>query len=143
MPDGDLFLEVYDLLVRYAESIDRRDLDGIGSCFTPDAMATYAGNLIDGGRGAIVEYLADQLTASAGSTHAVGNVHFDKTTDGELAVESIVTATHVLPEGNGALIRSRGLRYSDVVVRGEAGLQIKRRVHRALWSADAKGEAWL
>jgi len=141
MPEGDIFAEVYDLLVRYAESIDRRDLEGVGACFAPDARATYAGTEVEGGRQAIVDYLADQLTASAASTHAVGNVQFTKTGDGELAVESIVTATHVVPEGDRALIRTRGLRYSDTVVREGTGLLIKQRVHRALWSTEMKGEA--
>jgi 3-phenylpropionate/cinnamic acid dioxygenase small subunit len=143
MPEGQLFAEVYDLLVRYAESIDRRDLDAVGSCFASDASAIYAGNLVEGGRQAIVDYLTDQLTASAASTHAVGNIQFTETGNGELAVESIVTATHVVPEGDRALIRTRGLRYSDTVVREGAGLLIKQRVHRALWSTEMNGEAWL
>ncbi|GAF49523.1 nuclear transport factor 2 family protein [Rhodococcus wratislaviensis] len=143
MPEGKLFAEVYELLVRYAVAIDRRDLDGVRSCFAPDAHATYAGNEVEGGRQAIVDFLAEQLTASAASTHAVHNVQFTETGTGDLAVESTITATHIVPNDNGALIRTRGLRYSDTVVRAATGLLIKQRVHRPLWSTETKGEAWL
>jgi hypothetical protein len=132
-------LAIYDVLVAYAEAIDRRDLPAVAQCFTSDARARYAGTDVGPGREAIVGYLSGHLTSIA-STHIVGNVRITVSSDTSASSESLIRATHVVGQGDRTRLQIRCLRYSDVLVRDGEQWQIARRIHRPLWATEVDGE---
>lgn len=121
---------IYEVLIRYAEGIDRHDFAAVASCFTLAARAEYAGTAIGPGVEAIIEFLRRALTSEA-STHLVGNVRID--IDGDTAsAESSVVAYHV--EHHRMLIR--GLRYVDRLERQGQEWRIADRRHVPVWTTE-------
>ena len=121
---------VYDVLVRYAHAIDRRDFDAAGDCFAEDARATYAGRELPASRAAIVSFLRESVTSEA-STHMVGGVRIH-VEDDRARSEQTAFAVH-LERGT---VRLRGLRYLDRLQRREGAWQIVERVHEPVWTAE-------
>jgi hypothetical protein len=107
---------VYDVLVRYAHAIDRRDFEAAGECFAEDARATYAGRQLPPFRSAIVRFLRESVTSEA-STHS----------------EQTALAVHL----EGDRVRLRGLRYLDRLERRDGAWRIVDRVHEPVWTAEA------
>ena len=66
--------QINDVLVRYAEGLDRRDLDAVRSCFAPDVRAEYGGVVLDPGVDALIEHVSI-VSTFVGSMHLLGNVH--------------------------------------------------------------------
>lgn len=131
--------EIYSLLVDYADALDKRQLDRVGDCFAADASARYSGMDVGPGRDVIVAFLAQHLTSLA-STHFVGNVQIDLTSDTEARTDSFVLATHVVEDGRETVLQHRGLRYLDHVVRSEDGhWRIGRREHVPVWAGRISG----
>ena len=68
-------LAVQDVMIRYATSCDRRDMDEYGACFTEDSVITgfggTGGDIL--GRQAWVDYVAKALTRFTGTQHLLGN----------------------------------------------------------------------
>jgi SnoaL-like domain len=122
---------VYDVLVRYAHAIDRRDFEAAGECFAEDARATYAGRQLPPFRSAIVRFLRESVTSEA-STHMVGGVRISVAGD---AAHSEQTALAVHLEGD--RVRLRGLRYLDRLERRDGAWRIVDRVHEPVWTAEA------
>ena len=123
---------VYEVLVRYASAVDRRDWDAVGQCFAADARATYAGNLVGPGRAAIVDFVRG-ATDSIASTHLVGGVTIEVEGD-RASTDQTALACHHLPGGK---VRFRGLRYIDRLARRDGAWQIVERVHQPAWTAEA------
>ena len=123
---------IYEVLVRYADGIDRQDFGIVASCFAEDAHAVYAGNEAGGGRDAIVAYLQRAHTASA-STHLVGGVRIE--VDGEQAQAGSTVVAFLVKEGR---VRIRGLNYVDRLVRRGGEWLIAERVHSVGWMAEAE-----
>lgn len=121
---------VYDVLVRYAHAIDRRDFDAAGECFAEDARATYAGRELPASRAAIVRFLRGSVTSEA-STHMVGGVRISVEGDRGRS-EQTAFAVHL----EGGRVRLRGLRYLDVLERRAGAWQIVERVHEPVWTAE-------
>jgi uncharacterized protein (TIGR02246 family) len=126
--------EIQEVIVRYAHAIDTRDFDAVAACFAREAEATYGGVRAPPGRDAIAAWLEENLTALA-STHLLGTPLIEL--EGEHA-QAVTPAIAVLLErsGEAAVLRTRGLRYSDVLEHGDEGWRIIRRVHEALWEAQ-------
>lgn len=122
---------IYEVLVRYADGIDRHDFVGVGSCFAEEAHAVYGGNDAGGSRDAIVAYLRRAHTAAA-STHLVGGVRID--VDGDRAEAESTVVAFLVDDG---MLRIRGLRYADRFVRRGDEWLIADRVHSAAWMAQA------
>lgn len=124
------------LIERYYFAIDAKDRERMGSCFTEDALVVYhTGEPHEvrlEGRAALLSYLEKGTAWNGVSIHALSSsvvqVQGDTATAGSFAIAHLVVAGKVLV---------RGLRYDDQVVRGEAGWQIRRRDHRAMWQYDA------
>ena len=137
MVDRD-FAEAYELLVRYAVSIDDRDLAEVGRCFATDATANYAGIEAPPGRDGIVAFLGRALTSIV-SSHVVGNVQVSRNKSDELLVRSSITATHVYEADGSTTVIHRGLVYLDELGRDSDGvLLISRRVHKPVWTIEGE-----
>ncbi len=118
---------IRDVLLRYARGVDRRDIELVASCFTPDAG--YEGSLA---RGTIVDALAALRVAFERYTrtlHFLGNQVIEL--DGETArSETYCLAHHVLPDGG---LRVVAVRYLDELSRDDRGWRIRRRVAQREW----------
>ena len=125
---------IQDVITLYCNAVDRRDFDGVASCFTDDATAVYGGVTIEPGGDGVVRFLK-QLRPLDGDrhvgTHLLGNLLITLRGD-EADAESYVIAYSV-PADPAAPVRMRGLRYRDRLVRLPAGWKIAGRVHSADW----------
>ena len=121
---------VYDVLVRYAHAIDRRDFAAAGECFAEDARAMYAGRQLPASRDAIVRFLRENTTSEA-STHMVGGVRISAEGD-RMRSEQTAFAVHI----DKGRVRLRGLRYLDLLERRDGAWQIVERVHEPVWTAE-------
>jgi ketosteroid isomerase-like protein len=112
---------IQDVLLRYAQGVDRRDLAQVASCFTPDAA--YAGALGTGSIGDALAQLAAVLPKYVRTLHFLGNHSI--TIAGDTArSETYALAHHLLPDGRQRVV---AIRYLDDLVRGPDGWQIARR----------------
>ena len=120
-------LAIRDLLYRYAHGIDRRDLDVVRSCFTPDCR--YQGTLARGTVADMLAALSAALTRYQRTLHFMGEPRV--TLAGDVAhSETPALAYHVLREPAGAL-RVVAVRYMDTLGRQDGCWRITaRRVER-------------
>ena len=130
--------DITSALMRYAQAIDRGDLEAASRCFADDATASYEGNDVGPGRDTILAYFkggarslpSDKRTIS--SMHFIGNVLIEL--DGDVAhVESYMLAHLFRGTDTPNEMLIRGLRYLDLFVRTQDGWQIQHRVHTADW----------
>lgn len=125
---------IAELLSRYAQGCDRRDLDAVGGCFTEDAQAEYSGKRLPRGVAHIVAHMAP-LAQLPASQHLVGSVSVE--IDGDAATASSYTTAHLVRAvDDGHVVIHRGLHYADKLVRTPAGWRISERIHRVLWSTS-------
>jgi hypothetical protein len=124
-------LEIQDLLARYADAIDRRELDRLDALFTDDAVIDYTE--FGGPRGdlsTIKAFLAGALALHATHQHLVGSIVIDLHGD-EADVRSICHNPMLLAPGPGTGEHGRryfcGLWYRDTLVRTPAGWRIRER----------------
>ena len=121
---------VRELAHRYAVAVDRKDLDAVARCFTPDCA--YEGAL---GRGTIADALralADAFARYERTMHLVGTQTI--ALDGDRAsMETYCVAHHVLPGGRQLTV---GVRYLDEVQRTADGWRIARRTATREWTRD-------
>jgi hypothetical protein len=121
-------LEILDLLARYSDAIDRRDLDALDAFFTADAVVDYTE--FGGPRGSLPEikaFLAGVLPLHAGHYHLVGSTIIDL--DGDRAVvRSICHNPMILDDpAGGRRLYLCGLWYRDHMVRAGTGWRISER----------------
>lgn len=97
------------LLVRYARGVDRRDFELAGTCFAPDAFASYPGSWEGTGREQIVEFLhiAKQYESTM---HFIGNQTVEINGD-KANAETYAIAYH--RRAGGAQDFTIGVRYLD------------------------------
>lgn len=134
-PLGDA-TQIGAVIARYARTIDERNLDGILSCFTPDAnLALDAGNVTAVGHaeiratyeGAFAD--SERLRPPAASTHLMGTPELSGHDDGGVAAITTAVAFLSAPDG----FYTRGLTYIDRFVRyGDEWLIADRR-HECHW----------
>lgn len=121
---------IQDVLLRYARGVDRRDLDLVASCFTPDA--TYEGALA---RGTIADALArlrDRMARYDSTMHFIGNQLIE--IRGDLAnSETYAIAYHRLTEAGEVKLFTVGVRYLDELTRDAGVWRIRRRVVKTEW----------
>ena len=123
-------LEVGDRVLAYARAVDRKRLDQVAECFTPDCA--YEGAL---GTGTITDALA---TLAGAFERYTTTMHFmgtqNVTCDGDTArTVTYCIAYHVRHDGRHL---TAGVRYCDDLVRTTDGWRIARRVVRTDWSRD-------
>ena len=140
MTDRD---DILDLVARYAHTVDDRDVDGILACFAPDGRIDFEGGASsgvghDGIRAAFeAAFARPELARPATSTHLMANTLL--TVDGDRAHAETHGVAYLASPATGT-VTTRGLRYSDDLVRGDDGWRITHRVHRSTWQTDAPGE---
>ena len=111
-------LAVQDVMIRYATSCDRRDMEEYGACFTEDAVITGfggAGGDIHG-RQAWVDFVAKALTRFSATQHFLGNQRV--WLDGDSAkLQTSVQATHFLADRPGTTLTLFATYHDDLVKR--------------------------
>ena len=134
--------DITQLLYRYADSMDRRDIDGVLRCFTDDAETSWHdGAVRANGAAEIRRFLENAfsdevLGAARPSSHLMANVLIDL--DGDRA--RVETTALACVTNNPGLVTLRGLHYSDVCEHHADGWQIRARNHRADWEFSAPGQ---
>ncbi len=117
-----------DLVIRYANAIDRGDFDGLDDVFLADAYIDYrAMGGIDGPYPKVKAWLPQALGAFPGYMHLVGN--FDFRIDGDTASGRVACFNPMVvpnPEG-GSDTMFLGLWYIDEYRRTADGWRISRR----------------
>ena len=112
-------LAVQDVMIKYATSCDRRDMEEYGSCFAEDALITGFGASDFHGRKAWVEYVDKALTRFTGTQHMLGNQRV--TLNGDTAkLQTSVQATHFLADRPGTTLTLFATYYDDLVKRDGA-----------------------
>jgi hypothetical protein len=126
---------ITDVLIRYAEGLDRRDLDAVRSCFAPGVRAEYAGVVLKPGVDALIEHVS-VVSTFVGSMHLLGNVVIEL--DGDTARSTCRCVAYVLRDSpDGVRLFMRGLTYEDRWGRLDGALLITERRHVPEWSVEA------
>ena len=119
--------DVGQIMIRYATSVDQRDMERYGSCFADDAEITGFGGEAIQGRQAWVDFVDGALSNFAGTHHQITNQ--EVTLDGDSAqLRSYVQATHELANDDEHLLILYAI-YDDRLVRTADGWKI---THHAL-----------
>lgn len=129
-----------DVILRYAQGLDRRRFDLVRACFTPDAQAVYSGVALEPGVEHIVAHVSRIANTSA-TTHFMGPslIELDPATPDQADVLTPAIVYIALPENGVEVVRTRGLRYQDRFVRQGGTWLISRRVHTADWMYESPG----
>lgn len=135
-------LALQDLVIAYANAIDRRDFDALDHVFTADAYIDYrAMGGIDGPYPTVKAWLPEALGHFPGYMHLTGNAAF--TIDGETARGRVACFNPMvvpLPEGGHDTL-FLGLWYVDDYRRTADGWRISRRSEEK--SYDFNVPAWM
>lgn len=130
----DDYIAILNLASRYARALDTCDWDGLGACFTQDAIlefASYPPPLE--GRPAIVKFMRVGRERFDVTQHVVGSpsAHIS----GDTATASFyVLAQHVAERDGTTRQCLVGVDYTDELSRTPAGWQLAHRRVRRLWS---------
>jgi ketosteroid isomerase-like protein len=116
--------DIAQVIVRYATSVDQRDLERYATCFTPDVeVHGFSGGAFTD-RDVYVKWVAEALSRFAGTHHQITNQEI--TVDGDTAhMRSYVQATHVMADDPDSLLILWAI-YDDRLVRGDDGWVITR-----------------
>jgi hypothetical protein len=127
-------LEIQQLMVDYANALDRRDYDRLDRIFTPDAYIDYRKlGGVDGRYPQIKDWLKTALGYFPHYYHFVGN--FDIAVDGDRARARTACFNPMdtpLPAG-GRQVMFLGLYYVDQLVRTPQGWRIAERVEEGCY----------
>lgn len=117
-------LAIADVIIRYATSVDQRDLQRYATCFVEDIVVTgFSGGEMRG-LGPYVEWVGEALSRFSHTHHQVGN--HEITVNGDQAhMRTYITATHVLASDPSTLLILWGI-YDDQLVRTRDGWKITR-----------------
>jgi hypothetical protein len=122
---------------RYFYAIDAKDRPALESCFSGAVEVRYhvgtEGEFRLAGIDAVVSYLFDNMRDYVCRTHAMANCHV-VVLDGEASAVTHATAS----VWKGSRIYTRGLRYTDNLVRDRGEWRISRRLHQPLWQHEAE-----
>ena len=121
---------IHDVLLRYARSVDRRDLDLVASCFVPGAA--YDGALGQGTVETALARLRDTLPRYASTMHFIGNHLIDL--NGDSASSETYAVAYHQPIGDKEPLLVVGVRYLDDFTRTNDGWRICRRVVKTEWT---------
>lgn len=117
--------DTYDIgqvMIRYATSVDRRDLERYATCFTPDVVVTGFGDIEFDDRDTYVEWVGRALARYRATHHQITNQEVE--VDGDRAhLRSHIQATHENADDPDELIVLWGI-YDDRLIRTDTGWQI-------------------
>lgn len=115
-------LAVGDVMIKYATSVDARDLQRYATCFTEDVVVTGFGDSEMRDRGPYVEWVGQALERFTRTQHLLGNQ--EVTINGDSAhLRTYVQATHVLAADESKLVILWGI-YDDKLIRTPEGWKI-------------------
>lgn len=124
---------IQDLLARYARAVDRRDLETVISCFTPDAA--YSGSLGQGTIQNALVALRDRMERYESTMHLLGNQFIE--IDGDRArSETYAIAHHRINNDGDRRSLAVGVRYEDDLIRRDGRWLICARVVHMEWERD-------
>jgi hypothetical protein len=132
--------DILDTVTRYFTAIDRRDFELLRRVFTVDVDAVFEGTQVAGGIDRLLAFVTGTSDVRLPvpvidlqlSMHFIGN-HV-ATVDGDIAHAETYALAHLVDRPRGEpRMRTRGLRYVDELVRGDAGWRIRRREHLCDW----------
>lgn len=123
---------IEDTLMRYARGVDNQNLDLVASCFTADVQAIYNGVVLEPGVDAILQS-ARVASQYAATTHFIGNVSIDVQGDEAIVESYVIVAMAQEPRDAKSLLKVRGARNKDRLVRHGDKWLIRRRVLEVLW----------
>jgi len=121
---------IQELLARYAQAVDRRDLAAVEACFTPDAR--YRGSLGEGGIRLVLEALEERMSRYSSTMHLLGSqtvaLHGDSARS-----EAYAIVYHRLrsEDEHGDFVA--GIRYVDMLVRAGEDWLIDERLTAIEW----------
>ena len=121
---------IHDVLLRYARGVDRKDLDLVASCFTPDAA--YEGALGTDTVATALASLRDAMARYEGTLHFIGNQLIELSGDSARS-ETYAIAYHRLSIDGAASLFTVGVRYLDDLARHAERWLIHRRVVKTEW----------
>ena len=111
--------DVGQVIIKYATSVDQRDMDRYGSCFASDVVVTGFSAGATEGRDAWVQFVDQALQNFKGTHHQITNQEI--TVDGDTAhMRSYVQATHQLARDDEHLLILYAI-YDDRLVRTADG----------------------
>jgi 3-phenylpropionate/cinnamic acid dioxygenase small subunit len=113
---------VHEVLLRYARGVDRRDIDLVASCFTPEAA--YDGALARGDIRQALARLREAMDRYASTMHFLGNMVIEVTGD-HASSETYAIAYHRPRAGERQHVVA--VRYLDELVRRDGRWLIARR----------------
>lgn len=126
-PVVDLLVQreaVHDVMNRYAAGVDRRDMDLVASCFTPDVDA-QAWGFTD--RDSLVAFISGVSTFHT-TMHMMGNQFIDVSGDtATMASYAMLTHHGQQPDGQPWELNLSGNRYVEELVLGDDGWVIRKR----------------
>ena len=143
-PRSDDRQQLLDLVARYAQGVDRRDLDALVDCFTPDARLMFVSTgAVLVGHDEIRQFFAEGFSglmapATSASTHVMTNTLVTFADSGDEAVMETTAVSYFATETR-AEVGVRGLTYSDRCVRSAAGWRFQERTHALHWEASMPG----
>jgi ketosteroid isomerase-like protein len=122
---------IRDVLARYAHSVDRRDLAGVASCFTPDA--SYKGSLGEGTIEVALSALRERMAQYTSTMHFLGTQLIEIQGPDSASSETYAIAYHQTADDDGPRNMAVGVRYLDTFLRTGAGWRIARREVSMEW----------
>lgn len=134
--------DLLELIARYAQAVDARQVDRVAECFAPSArLSANGGATVVHGRDAITEYFAEAFTRpnlapGTASSHLLTNTTIEVGGD---RADLVTLGMAVLAQPDSEMVKLRGLRYTDRCERIDGRWVIADRDHVALWHCDAPG----
>ncbi len=134
--------EIEDVLIRYAESLDARDWEGLRTCFMADAVADYGALSGGGGRNEGIEEIVTTcrtaLTGLDASQHLLGNFRI-QTADDRASARCAMHAQHFMVSPIGGNTYVVAGTYHDELIRTTDGWRIAHRRLEPLWTDGNAG----
>lgn len=114
--------DIGQVIVRYATSVDQRDLDRYATCFTDDVEVSGFGGQTFTDRATYVDWVGGALDRFSGTHHQITNQEVE--VDGDRAhLRSYVQATHEMADDPEKLLILWAI-YDDRLVRTDDGWRI-------------------
>ena len=117
-------MAIREVLLRYAHAVDRRNLDMVAGCFTPDA--SYRGSLGDGGIGQALASLKQRMARYDSTMHLIGNQFIELAGDTAKS-ETYTLAYHRLNGEDEPNVLTVAVRYLDELIRQDGQWRIRAR----------------
>jgi SnoaL-like domain len=133
-------LEIEQLIVDYANAIDRRDFDALDQVFTPDAYIDYrAMGGVDGKYPEIKAWLKPALDKFPGYSHLVGNITAKVEGDAATARTLCFNPMMVNLADSKTQVMFLGLWYADKLIRTPEGWRMTERVEESGYAHNVPG----